>query len=325
MPVETFNYLDSLVTTNPVTSEGIVNGDDHIRGIKSTLKTTFPNITGPVTGTQADLNTVTSWASGGAALLKSAGTFFAGNPTDGFLNTLAGDIDVQLQGNVAATFQRTLGANFFKVNGAIQTTGGITAAGEIKGPGITPIGGGILWYIDALPTDGLWVWANGQIIANANTVCPVLLGLWGNRFGGNGTTTMGVPDHRETVPVGKSTMGGTTARGILSQFTSTLLTTIGGWIGEALHALTVPELASHNHGGSTGTMLSNQSHSHGYTAPANGNGTGTSPNYFSSATTPSTTSATNIDHQHAIGFDGSGVAHNNVQPSTVCNFIIRIG
>lgn len=63
MPVETFSYLDSLVATNPVTSEGIVNGDDHIRGIKSTLLATFPNITGAVQATQSQLDTVVSIAS----------------------------------------------------------------------------------------------------------------------------------------------------------------------------------------------------------------------------------------------------------------------
>lgn len=56
MALETFNYLDSLVPDNPVVSDGLVNGDDHIRGIKLALKNTFPNLTGPVTLTQAILN-----------------------------------------------------------------------------------------------------------------------------------------------------------------------------------------------------------------------------------------------------------------------------
>jgi hypothetical protein len=45
--LETFNYLDSLVPANPTVSDGVVNGDDHIRGIKLALKNTFPNISGP--------------------------------------------------------------------------------------------------------------------------------------------------------------------------------------------------------------------------------------------------------------------------------------
>jgi hypothetical protein len=62
--LETFNYLDSLVPANPTVSDGVVNGDDHIRGIKLALKNTFPSISGPVTATQADLNTVAGGASG---------------------------------------------------------------------------------------------------------------------------------------------------------------------------------------------------------------------------------------------------------------------
>lgn len=53
----TTKYIDSLVVTNP---DGAVDykseGDDHIRGIKNTIKNTFPNITGPVTATQGELN-----------------------------------------------------------------------------------------------------------------------------------------------------------------------------------------------------------------------------------------------------------------------------
>lgn len=50
-------YIDSLVSTNPVgATDPKSEGDDHIRGIKNTLKLSFPNITGPVTATQAELN-----------------------------------------------------------------------------------------------------------------------------------------------------------------------------------------------------------------------------------------------------------------------------
>jgi microcystin-dependent protein len=56
MPVETFAYIDSLNASNPPGSDGLVQGDDHIRGIKSTLKNTFPAITGATTATQATLN-----------------------------------------------------------------------------------------------------------------------------------------------------------------------------------------------------------------------------------------------------------------------------
>jgi len=56
MALETFNYIDSLVATNPVSSDSVGDGDNHIRGIKTTLGNTFPNITGAITSTQAELN-----------------------------------------------------------------------------------------------------------------------------------------------------------------------------------------------------------------------------------------------------------------------------
>lgn len=50
-------YIDSLVVTNPVgASDPKGEGDDHLRGIKNTLKNTFPNITGPVTATHTEIN-----------------------------------------------------------------------------------------------------------------------------------------------------------------------------------------------------------------------------------------------------------------------------
>lgn len=56
MALETATYINQLVSTNPLGSDPVASGDDHIRLIKSAVKATFPNITGPVSLTQADLN-----------------------------------------------------------------------------------------------------------------------------------------------------------------------------------------------------------------------------------------------------------------------------
>lgn len=56
MPLETASYINQLDSANPLGSDPIAAGDDHIRLIKAAVKATFPNITGPVTVTQADLN-----------------------------------------------------------------------------------------------------------------------------------------------------------------------------------------------------------------------------------------------------------------------------
>lgn len=58
MPVEIFNYIDSLNTANPTSTDNVSEGDDHIRGIKTTLKNTFPNVNGAINATDEELNYV---------------------------------------------------------------------------------------------------------------------------------------------------------------------------------------------------------------------------------------------------------------------------
>ena len=58
MGLEAATYINQLVQTNPTSIDSKSQGDDHFRLIKSVLKNTFPNITGEVTMTQAQLNKV---------------------------------------------------------------------------------------------------------------------------------------------------------------------------------------------------------------------------------------------------------------------------
>ena len=58
MGIETFQYIDDLVDTNPTSTDSVSEGDNHIRGIKTTLKNTFPNVTGAITPTETELNYV---------------------------------------------------------------------------------------------------------------------------------------------------------------------------------------------------------------------------------------------------------------------------
>lgn len=58
MALETGTYISDLVATNPTASDPKNQGDDHIRFIKSTVKATFPNVTGAVIPTHTELNYV---------------------------------------------------------------------------------------------------------------------------------------------------------------------------------------------------------------------------------------------------------------------------
>ena len=58
MALESGTFIDSLVATNPAATDGLAQADDHMRLIKSTIKASFPSVTGAVTATQAELNTM---------------------------------------------------------------------------------------------------------------------------------------------------------------------------------------------------------------------------------------------------------------------------
>jgi hypothetical protein len=56
MPLETGTYISDLNASNPAATDFLDKADDHLRLIKSTVKATFPNLTGAVTSSQAELN-----------------------------------------------------------------------------------------------------------------------------------------------------------------------------------------------------------------------------------------------------------------------------
>ena len=70
-PIEYPNqaYINSLNPDWPTGADFPSDGDDHIRGIKNVLKQTFPNLTGPVTLTQAEINSGSKLLAAGTVCL----------------------------------------------------------------------------------------------------------------------------------------------------------------------------------------------------------------------------------------------------------------
>jgi len=60
MALENGTYINSLNASNPTITDQIDQGDDHIRLIKSTIKNTFPSVTGAVTLSHTDINALPS-------------------------------------------------------------------------------------------------------------------------------------------------------------------------------------------------------------------------------------------------------------------------
>lgn len=56
MALETATYINQLVVSNPGATDTVAQADDHLRLIKTVLKNTFPNLTGPITAGQDALN-----------------------------------------------------------------------------------------------------------------------------------------------------------------------------------------------------------------------------------------------------------------------------
>ena len=97
MGLETGTYLDALVPTNPASTDGLAQADDHLRLIKGALKNTFPSITGAVSTTQAELNVLDGITSSTAEL----------NVLDGITATTA---ELNYTDGVTSNIQTQLGA-----------------------------------------------------------------------------------------------------------------------------------------------------------------------------------------------------------------------
>lgn len=188
---------------------------------------------------------------------------------------------------------------------------------------VVPIGAGFFWYSDTLPTQSGFTfgWGNGQAVSR--TTYASLFTLLSTTYGvGDGSTTFNLPDHREAVGIGKATMGATASRALFSTLTTTALTnTI---IGEEKHQLITAELATHTH------AIADHSHTIPFQTTVSGGGTPYGTYTGSSATrngngpvngtSDMVTSTVTLSPANA----GSNTAHNNVQPSFICNFVIRL-
>ena len=109
MGLETFNFLDSLNVSNPDGAvDGKNEGDNHIRGIKTTLKNSFPNVNAAVNPTPTEFNRLVGITS---ALIESAGA-----------QSLAGD----------KTFNGAVVLNGALSGTSVDTDGGLAANSDTR-------------------------------------------------------------------------------------------------------------------------------------------------------------------------------------------------
>jgi microcystin-dependent protein len=147
-----------------------------------------------------------------------------------------------------------------------------------------------------------WAFCDGQILAISQNAA--LFSLLGTNFGGNGTSTFGLPNLQGNVAIHAGQGPG------LSQYV------IGETGGTPNVTLLQAELAQHGHGavGESGRIASTSA------SPA-GNGWGKAP----ANDTPYSTSATNARMSpNSTTPTGGNLPHNNLMPYLAINFIIAL-
>ena len=97
MPLESSNYISELNPAWPLGTDGVNTSDDHHRNTKKATQQSFPNIAGPVTADQDDLNLLAGAAADGSGL-NPTGTvimFYGAAAPDGYLLCDGAAIDLQ--------------------------------------------------------------------------------------------------------------------------------------------------------------------------------------------------------------------------------------
>jgi len=165
MSVETAPYINSLNTALPASNDPKSEGDDHLRVIKSAVKATFPNITGAVTVTQTDLNTVPN-------LAPKASPVFTGNPTGPTASasdnttTLATTAMVQAALIASTGIGGQLPGQSGNANKFLKTNGSVASWSDDSRIKLAPLSGGTLTDPNSHYT----------IAANASYTLPDLTG-----------------------------------------------------------------------------------------------------------------------------------------------------
>jgi len=313
MALESGTYISSLNAANPVATDGLAESDNHLRLLKSTILATFPNVTGAINATHTEINTATDGSTAATS-------------------TLIADADRVVLNDDGTMVQAAMTDVTTYINASMTLRNDVVTASSIADSAVTAAS----IADNAITTDKLAVGAafvTGMVMPYAGNTAPTgwlacfgqelntftykdLHAVISNVYGGDeynagvtdqsgASTVFKVPDLRGRVIAGQDDMGGTSADRLQSAVNGDLNgDTLGAAGGSQSHTLTTAQLASHTH--SLGTRSRVQV------------GTDNGVQYGGGGS--STFSGAVINTQST----GSGEAHNNVQPTIILNYIIKI-
>jgi microcystin-dependent protein len=202
-----------------------------------------------------------------------------------------------------------------------NSDGAFYLRGFYGNPYSIPLGGGMPFFASTAPNSS-FVFPYGQAISR--TTYSALYSLLSTTYGtGDGSTTFNIPDLRGRVLAGVDNMGGSAASRLTVSYFGANASTLGATGGGESHTLAASELPAHSHP----NTLTDPGHSHTLATNVVTAGAGGSPQTGSSGSgfaTPATTSNTTGITINNVNNTGGGNPHAIVQPTIVCNYIIRI-
>jgi len=177
-----------------------------------------------------------------------------------------------------------------------------------------PLGAGLDYWGSTTP-NSCFAFPTGQAISR--TTYAGLFALMGTTYGGgDGSTTFNLPDKAGRV----SAMKESSASRLTSTYFGGNSANLGATGGSESHALSAAEIPAHTHP----NTLTDPGHIHGGVLGSPSGNTASGPSgFFAGVFTTTDRATTGVSINNATNTGGGG-AHAIVQPTIICNYIIRV-